>query len=65
MEREEVCTMAEADVYEVIELMKRHRVNQVLVCDPGRYMLGMVTRSDLLRIFFDRYRQAEDPDWFR
>lgn len=54
--------MAEADVYEVIELMKRHRVKRVLVCDPGRHVLGMVTRSDLLRIFFDRYRQAEDPD---
>jgi len=43
---------------EVITLMKRHRVKRVVVCDDGRRVLGMVTRSNLVRLFFDRYTAA-------
>jgi len=56
-----VCVHPEQELDDVIEVMKRNRVKRVVVCDPQRRVLGMVTRSDLVRIFFDRYtrpRQA-------
>ena len=40
--------------------MKRHRVKRLLVGDEGRHLVGVVTRSDLVRIFFDRYTQGGD-----
>lgn len=58
MQRDVVCAPADQDVYEVIELMKQHRVKRVLVCDQAKQVIGMLTRSDLMRIFFDRYRHT-------
>lgn len=53
-----VCVSADQDVHDVIEVMKRNSVKRVLVCDKQRRVLGMVTRSDLVRLFFDRYTQS-------
>ena len=53
-----VCVTPEQDLHDVIEVMKRNNVKRVVVCDNERRVLGMVTRSDLVRIFFDRYTQA-------
>lgn len=52
-----VCVAPEQDLHAVIEVMKRNRVKRVVVCDPQRRVVGMVTRSDLVRVFFDRYTQ--------
>jgi CBS domain-containing membrane protein len=41
--------------------MKRNNGKRVVVCDNERRVPGMVTRSDLVRIFFDRYTQPR-PD---
>ena len=53
-----VCVHPEQELDDVIEVMKRNRVKRVVVCDPQRRVLGMVTRSDLVRIFFDRYTRS-------
>ena len=53
-----VCASPDHYVDDVIELMKQHRVKRVLVCNDERNVVGMVTRSDLVRIFFDRYLQS-------
>ena len=53
-----VCVHPEQDMHDVIEVMKRNSVKRVVVCDNERRVLGMVTRSDLVRIFFDRYTQT-------
>jgi CBS domain-containing membrane protein len=50
-----VCVRPEQDLQDVIEVMKRNSVKRVVVCDDTRRVLGMVTRSDLVRVFFDRY----------
>jgi CBS domain-containing membrane protein len=47
------------DLHDVIEVMKLHRVKRVVVCDEERRVLGMITRSDLVRIFFDRYTRTQ------
>lgn len=59
MVRDVVCASPEQSVDDVLALMKQHRVKRVVVCDGQRQVLGVVTRSDLVRIFFDRYRQAD------
>jgi CBS domain-containing protein len=46
-----VCAMPEWTVLEVIEVMKRNRVKRVIVCDALKHVCGMITRSDLVRVF--------------
>ncbi|MCB1877381.1 MAG: CBS domain-containing protein [Chromatiales bacterium] len=58
MARDVVCASTNQNIDDVIGLMKQHRVKRVLVCDDERKVLGMVTRSDLVRIFFDRYTKG-------
>ena len=59
MVRDVVCASADHYVDDVIQLMKQHRVKRVVICNAERRATGMVTRSDLVRIFFDRYLQSE------
>ena len=58
MAKNVVCVHPEQDLHDVIEVMKRNSVKRVVVCDRERRVLGMVTRSDLVRIFFDRYTRT-------
>jgi CBS domain-containing membrane protein len=53
-----VCVQPEQDLHDVIEVMKRNSVKRIVVCDDTRRVLGMITRSDLVRVFFDRYTKA-------
>lgn len=52
-----VCVTPEQDLHDVIEVMKRNSVKRVVVCDKEHRVVGMVTRSDLVRLFFDRYTE--------
>ena len=50
-----VVTVAPADtLHEVVETMKKHRIKRVVVADAECRVVGMITRSDLVRVFFDR-----------
>jgi CBS-domain-containing membrane protein len=55
MERHVVCASTDDDVEVIIGLMKQHRIKRIVVCNDRQHVLGMVTRSDLVRVFFDRY----------
>jgi CBS-domain-containing membrane protein len=55
MVRDVVCASPSDDINDVIALMKCHRIKRVVVCNEAHHVLGMITRSDLVRIFFDRY----------
>jgi CBS domain-containing membrane protein len=57
MARNVVCTTPQADLDQVLALMKQHHIKRLPVCDDTRHVVGMVTRSDMVRIFFDRYLQ--------
>lgn len=52
MSREVVCTDPDQDLHQVLDLMRRHRVGRVLVCDGDGRCVGVVTRADLLPVFF-------------
>jgi CBS domain-containing membrane protein len=53
-----VCVRPDQDLHDVIEAMKQNSVKRVVVCDNERRVLGMITRSDLVRVFFDRYTRV-------
>lgn len=55
MVNEVVTASPDQSLHEAIELMKRHRVKRLVICDDARRVLGIITRSDLVRIFFDPY----------
>ena len=59
MVRDVVCASPDQTLQEALDQMKRHRVKRLVVCDGERHVIGVVTRSDLVRIFFDRYTQSE------
>ena len=40
--------------------MRAHRVKRLVVVDPQQTPVGMITRSDLVRIFFERIREAHN-----
>lgn len=42
-------------LHEVLDVMKKHRIKRVVVTDAERHVVGMLTRSDLVRVFFDRF----------
>jgi CBS domain-containing membrane protein len=46
--------------HDVLEVMKKNRIKRVIVCDADRHVVGMVTRSDLVRVFFDRFASTGD-----
>lgn len=51
---EHVITVDEAaSLHEVIETMKKHRIKRVVVCDGAKHVKGIVTRSNLVKVFFD------------
>jgi CBS domain-containing membrane protein len=57
----DVVTAAPAQtLHDVLELMKRNRIKRLVVCDDARRVVGMITRSDLVRVFFDRIRRPGD-----
>lgn len=55
MVRNVLCVRPDNDLHHVLEIMRKHSVKRVVVCDEDRHVLGMVTRSDLVRVFFDRF----------
>ncbi|WP_299878010.1 CBS domain-containing protein [uncultured Cocleimonas sp.] len=42
-------------LHEVLDSMKEHQIKRLVVCDESRHVIGMVTRSDLVRLFFDHF----------
>lgn len=56
-----ICAHREQDVHDVLEIMKKHMVKRVVICDHQKKVRGMVTRSDLVRVFFDYYTQLRIP----
>lgn len=46
-------------LHDVVEIMKHNRIKRVVVCDDDGRVQGMVTRSDMVRVFFDRLRKSQ------
>ncbi len=46
-------------LHQVLGVMKQNQIKRVIVCDEARHVVGMITRSDLVRMFFDHFKKAE------
>lgn len=46
-------------LHDVLEVMKKNRIKRVVACDEARHVVGMITRSDLVRIFFDHIKKDQ------
>jgi len=47
-------------LHQALELMKESGVKRLIVCDENRSVAGMVTRSDLVRLFFDHFKAKKN-----
>lgn len=45
-------------LHEAVEAMKSHRVKRLVVVDAHHQPIGMLTRSDLVRVFFERISET-------
>ncbi len=53
-----VTARPEETLFDVVEKMKKHRIKRIVVTDDAHHPVGMVTRSDLVRVFFERFKGA-------
>ena len=60
MVSEVVTVHPEQTLHDAVESMKSHRVKRLVVIDGQQSPIGMLTRSDLVRVFFERIRETED-----
>ncbi|MAT66588.1 MAG: hypothetical protein CMN57_13225 [Gammaproteobacteria bacterium] len=61
MTRDIVTIRPEHTLHEALGVMKRNRIKRIIVSNDDSEPVGMITRSDLVRVFFDRIR-ANDTD---
>jgi sulfide:quinone oxidoreductase len=59
MSKDVITVEPEQNLHQVLALMKKHKVKRLVVAQD-RQVLGMITRSDLVRVFFDRIRSAKE-----
>jgi len=53
-----ITVTAEQTLHEVLALMKENKIKRIVVCDDLRHVVGMITHSDIVRIFFDKIKKA-------
>lgn len=44
----------DATLHDAIAVMKKHKIKRVIVSDRHRHLKGIITRSNLVRVFFDK-----------
>lgn len=62
MTRNVVSVKARQILHEAVEAMKVNQVKRLVVVDGQQSPIGMITRSDLVRAFFKRYKKSGDSD---
>lgn len=59
MTRDVITALPDQDIHDVVDLMKRHKVKRIVICDEQNEVVGMVTRSNLVKLFFDQYPNSQ------
>ncbi|MDA3868802.1 MAG: CBS domain-containing protein [Gammaproteobacteria bacterium] len=47
-------------LHQALEVMKQHTIRRLVVCDEARHVVGLITRSDLVRVFFDHFKSDNE-----
>lgn len=50
----------EHTLHDALDIMKKNRIKRIIVVNDNREPVGMITRSDLVRVFFDRIRTNDE-----
>lgn len=57
-----VITISPQDtLHHALEIMKQNQIKRLVVSDEPRHVVGMITRSDLVHVFFDHFKPATNP----
>lgn len=59
MNKKVVSITPQHSLHQVLDVMKHHQIKRVIVCDENQQAVGMITRSDLVRIFFDHFNKVK------
>ncbi len=62
MVRDVITLSDQASLHQALELMKQHRIKRLVVCDETQRVVGMLTRSNLVRVFFDQYISQQSAE---
>ena len=63
MIREVITVSPEQTLHEALETMKRQQIKRLVVTDARQHVVGIITRSNLVQLFFDHFQpiQANSP----
>lgn len=53
---------AQQSLHQALDVMKQHRIKRLVVCDEARHVQGIITRSDLVRVFFDHFNPGRQDN---
>lgn len=54
-----ITVQPQQSLHQVLDVMKHHQIKRVVVCDEAQHVIGMITRSDLVKVFFDRFNPVK------
>ena len=57
MQKKVITVSPDNSLHEALASMKHNAIKRLVVCDDNRHVVGMLTRSDIVRIFFDHFIQ--------
>ena len=46
-------------LHNALEKMKQNQIKRLVVCDDAQRVIGMITRSDLISLFFDHFKTSK------
>ena len=55
MTKDVICAKPQHEIHHLVDLMKKHNVKRIVICDSENQAVGIVTRSNLVKLFFDKY----------
>jgi CBS domain-containing membrane protein len=55
-----VTVTPQQSLHQVLAVMKQNQIKRIVVCDEARHVIGMITRSDLVRMFFDQFNPVNN-----
>jgi len=51
-----ITILPQQTLHQALEMMKQFSIKRLVVCDENRHAVGIITRSDLVRLFFDHFK---------
>ncbi|MCW9013465.1 MAG: CBS domain-containing protein [Gammaproteobacteria bacterium] len=56
MRTEVITASPQQTLHQALDIMKQHEIKRLIVCNEVNHVVGIITRSDLVRVFFDHFK---------